>query len=267
MERIVQAEELLKQGDLANSLERLQQSVRERPSDPGLRVFLFQLLCITGDWKRALSQLQLTAELDAINLPMVQTYRDAIACEFFRQQVFAGSQSPLVFGDPPGWIALLIEALHMAAQGKNEHAKLLQQEALSQAPARPGVIDSQSFAWIADADQRIGPVFEAIINGRYYWIPMDRLGSVELEAPSDLRDMVWAPVRLRFENGGATVALIPSRYSGTERSDDDALKLGRKTLWQELFPDFFTGLGQRMLVTDRGDHALLNTRNISFESA
>jgi type VI secretion system protein ImpE len=265
-ECVVQAEEFLQQGDLVNSLDRLQQSVRERPSDPGLRVFLFQLLCITGDWPRALNQLQLTAELDAINLPMAQTYRDAIACELFRQQVFAGCQTPLVFGDPPSWIALLIEVLHMAAQGKSERAKLLQQEALTQAPAKSGVIDGQSFTWIADADQRIGPVLEAIINGRYYWIPMDRLSSVELDTPSDLRDMVWAPARLRFENGGATVALIPSRYSGSERSDDAALKLGRKTLWQEPVPDFFTGLGQRMLVTDRGDHALLNTRNISFES-
>jgi type VI secretion system protein ImpE len=267
MERIVQAEELLQQGDLANSLESLQQSVREQPSDPGLRVFLFQLLCVTGDWQRALSQLQLTAELDAINLPMAQTYRDAIACELFRQQVFAGSQSPLVFGDPPGWIALLIEALRMAARDKPERAQRLQQEALSQAPAKPGEIDGQSFAWIADADPRIGPVLEAIINGRYYWIPMDRLSRVELESPSDLRDMVWAPARLQFENGGTTVALIPSRYSGTETSDDAALKLARKTLWQEPVPDFFTGLGQRMLVTDRGDHALLNTRNIRFESA
>ncbi|MEJ2455370.1 MAG: type VI secretion system accessory protein TagJ [Candidatus Thiodiazotropha sp.] len=266
MEQVVQAEELLQQGDLMNSLERLQQSVRERPADSGLRVFLFQLLCVTGDWQRAWDQLQLTAELDAINLPMAQTYREAIVCELFRQQVFAGSQSPLVFGDPPGWMALLIEALQMAAGGKHERARLLQQAALEQAPAKAGVIDGQAFAWIADADPRIGPVFEAIINGRYYWIPMDRLSGVELEVPRDLRDMVWAPARLQFENGGATVALIPSRYSGTERSDDAALKLARKTLWQEPAPDFFSGLGQRMFVSDRGDHALLNTRTLRFES-
>jgi len=261
----MQADELLQQGDLNSSLQVLQQSVREQPAEPALRVFLFQLLCVTGDWQRALKQLQLTGELDALNLPMVQTYREAISCELFRQHVFAGHQSPLVFGDPPAWIALLIEALRLTGQGAPDSAERLRQEAFDLAPANPGVIDDQPFAWIADADQRIGPVIEAIINGRYYWIPMQRLRKLEIEPPCDLRDIVWAPVRLQFENGGATVALIPSRYSGTEESNDTALKLGRKTLWQESFPNYFTGLGQRMLVTDIGDHPLLNTRSICFE--
>jgi len=262
----MQAEQLLQQGDIDGTLQSLQQSVRERPSDPALRVFLFQLLCVTGDWQRALSQLQLTAELDTINLPMVQTYREAIACELFRQQVFSGRQSPLVFGDPPAWIALQVEALRLAGEGETDRSEELLQAAFTQAPANPGVIDGQPFAWLADADQRIGPVLEAIINGRYYWIPMQRLGKVEIDPPADLRDMVWAPARLHFENGGATVALIPSRYSGTEESGDAALKLGRKTLWRESAPEFYTGLGQRMFVTDIGDYSLLNTRSISFMS-
>lgn len=260
----MQAEQLLQQGDLDGTLQALQQNVRERPSDPALRVFLFQLLCVTGDWPRALNQLQLTGELDAINLPMVQTYREAIACELFRRQVFDGRQSPLVFGDPPPWIALLLEALRLAGEGANEHAEGLRQAAFEQAPANPGIIDEQPFAWLADADPRIGPVLEAIINGRYYWIPMQRLHKVEIDPPSDLRDMVWAAARLEFENGGTTVALLPARYSGTEESADASLKLARKTLWQEPFPQFYTGLGQRMFVTDIGDHPLLGTRSIRF---
>jgi type VI secretion system protein ImpE len=262
---MMQAEQLLQQGDLAGTLEALQENVRERPSDPALRVFLFQLLCVTGDWQRALSQLQLTGELDAINLPMVQTYREAIACELFRQQVFSGRQSPLVFGDPPTWIALLIEGLRLHGDGQSQRARLLRQEAFDQAPANPGRLDGEPFAWLADADQRLGPVLEAIINGVYYWIPMQRLSRVEIEPPSDLRDMVWVPVHLRFVNGGTTVALVPSRYCGTEVSGDAGLKLSRKTIWQESVPDFYTGLGQRMLVTDKGEQALLNLRNISFE--
>ena len=33
---------------------------------------------------------------------------------------------------------------------------------------------------------------EAIINGRYYWIPFSRLTRVSIEPPTDLRDMVLA---------------------------------------------------------------------------
>ena len=34
-----------------------------------------------------------------------------------------------------------------------------------------------------------GPVLEAVINGRYYWVPFSRLTKVALEAPEDLRDL------------------------------------------------------------------------------
>jgi type VI secretion system protein ImpE len=262
----MQAEQLLQQGDLVNSLQRLQQRVRERPSDPALRIFLFQLLCVSGEWQRALDQLRLTGDLDPINLPMVQTYRSAIACELFRQQVFSGRLTPLVLGDPPDWIAHLVEALRMGAQGEADGATQLQQRAFEQAPAIPGLIDGQPFSWLADADQRLGPVLEAIINDSYYWIPMQSLRKVEIEPPTDLRDMVWAPAHLQLHNGGVVVALIPARYSGTELTDDAALKLARKTQWQESFPDFFTGLGQRTIVTDSDDYPLLNIRTINFEA-
>ena len=40
-------------------------------------------------------------------------------------------------------------------------------------PAAP--IDGKAFAWMADADMRLGPVLEAVINGRYYWVPLVHL--------------------------------------------------------------------------------------------
>ena len=40
-----------------------------------------------------------------------------------------------------------------------------------------GSLNGQPFEWVADADSRLGPVMEAIINGRYYWVPFARLAS------------------------------------------------------------------------------------------
>jgi hypothetical protein len=34
----------------------------------------------------------------------------------------------------------------------------------------------------------------------------------------DLRDVVWMPAHLQFENGGESVALIPTRYPGSAAS-------------------------------------------------
>ena len=41
------------------------EQVRSEPANAKLRVFLFQLLCVNGDWDRALSQLNVAGELDA----------------------------------------------------------------------------------------------------------------------------------------------------------------------------------------------------------
>ena len=262
----MQAEELLRQGDVGEALRALQESVRSKPSDPRLRVFLFQLLCVRGEWERALSQLQLSGELDPINLAMVQTYREAVRCELFRQKVFSGEKSPLIFGDPPQWTAFMIEALRLLGAGEYTRSGELRDQAFELAPAIAGEIDGQPFQWIADADPRIGPVLEAVVNGRYYWIPMQRLTRVDIEAPVDLRDMVCTPAHLTFSNQGAAVALIPTRYPGSENSTDSAVQLARRTDWEQPVEDFYLGSGQRMFATDRDNYPLLSTRRILFHS-
>ncbi|MET0068559.1 MAG: type VI secretion system accessory protein TagJ [Candidatus Thiodiazotropha sp.] len=261
---MMDAEELLQQGQLDEALQALQQAIRKEPANVKLRVFLFQLLCVIGEWERALSQLDVAADMDSLNLPMAQTYRQAIQCELFRKEVFNGTRSPLIFGDPPEWTAFLIEALKHAGSGEYSQSETLRNQAFESAPGSAGNIDGQPFEWIADADNRVGPMLEAIINGRYYWIPMQRLKEVSIEPPEDLRDMVWAPAHLTFENEGQAVALIPSRYPNTENESDAMLKLARKTEWHEPYPGLYSGLGQRMFTTDQDEYPLLGTRQIVF---
>src|SRR5690606_12282675 len=109
------AEECLREGDLDGALAALQQSVRSHPADAKQRVFLFQLLAVRGDWDRALTQLDVLKDMDIGTLPMTQAYREAVRCERLRQTVFSGERSPLIFGEPEPWIALLIQALSLAA--------------------------------------------------------------------------------------------------------------------------------------------------------
>jgi type VI secretion system protein ImpE len=109
---------------------------------------------------------------------------------------------------------------------------------------------------------RLGPVIEAVINGRYYWVPFERLTRVSLEEPEDLRDIVWAPAHFQLDNGGEAFALIPSRYAYSEKSADPQIVLGRKTEWQDRGNEFFCGLGQRVLATDNGEVSLLDVREI-----
>ena len=261
------AEQSLKGGDPVAALAQLQEQVRARPADPKLRIFLFQLLCVVGQWERALNQLSVASNLDPEALAMAQTYGDAVRCEAVRDDVFDGKKSPMIFGQPDQWLALLIESLLLGGSGEHERSLQLRSRAFDEAPTSTGDIDGRPFAWISDADSRLGPVLEAVINGRYYWVPFSRLSKIELEPPEDLRDMVWIPAHLQFENGGESVALIPTRYPGSAASTDGLIALARKTVWEEIAPDTHRGLGQRVLTTDTDDTPLLEVRTISLTAS
>jgi type VI secretion system protein ImpE len=259
------AERCLREGDPALALQQLQEQVRLHPENARLRTFLFQLLVVLGQWQRALTQLELASSLDAAALAMTQVYREAIQCEALRAQVFAGRKSPMILGQPEPWLALLIESLLMAGSGHAAQSEALRAQAYETADAVTGAVDGTPFRWIADADSRLGPVLEAIIAGKYYWVPFAHLSEVTIEAPADLRDMVWLPAQLRFHNGGESVALIPSRYPGSEQSDQPLLALSRKTEWREVAPGVYHGLGQRILATDACEAPLLEIRHIILD--
>ena len=256
------ANEILREGNPKEALVKLQEQVRSNPANAEYRTFLFQLLSVLGDWERAMNQLNVVAELDDGTLAMVQTYSEAIRCELLREEIFAGKRSPLLFGEPQEWVALMFEALRLTAQGEYNRSQEIRNRALDAAPATSGRIDGQAFDWIADADPRMGPILEAVINGRYYWVPMHQIRTINIEEPVDLRDLVWMPVYFTWGNGGETVGLIPTRYPGSQRSEDPLVQMSRKTDWIEHPADLFLGIGQRMLATDTDEYPLMDIREI-----
>ena len=259
------AEEFISNGQLDEAYEQLKKQVQADPANPKLRIFLFQILIVMGEWQRGLTQLNVVGDMDAECLPMVQTYRELIRCEVFREDVFKGKRKPLVFGEPEQWIVFLIEALATTDSASESRVSELRKQAFEMAPAVSGTIDGDNFAWIADADSRLGPVLEVIINGRYYWVPFSAIKEVKIEEPTDLRDLVWTAAHFMWTNEGETIGFIPTRYVNTHLENEFDLKLSRKTVWQEGKEGDFLGKGQRLLATDNEDYSLMNIRRISFE--
>jgi type VI secretion system protein ImpE len=248
-------------------LKALIDEVRRDPADAKLRVFLFQLLCVTGDFARAKTHLEVARGMDSGALLMAQVYGDALACEPVRRGVFAGEATPTIFGDPEPWMAALCEGLRLEARGEATAAAALRDRAYDAAPATSGEIDGQRFAWIADGDSRIGPMVEIIVNGRYSWLPFMRIARLLTEPPSDLRDQVWMPAQIVLSNGGEIVGLIPTRYFGSEASADPLIRLARKTEWRAMSDESYAGLGQRMFITDQGEFPIMDARRIAFDPA
>lgn len=260
----MKAEEYLRQGDPAAALDALQGDIRNNPADPKMRVFLFQLLSITGQWDRATTQLDTLKDMDPATLAMVHVYRDVINCEKHRQAVFAGQAQPLLLGEPEPWLADLIQAQQSFAQGDFEAFATHNARAFEAAPALSGRLNDEPFEWLADADQRLGPVFEVIFNQHYYWVPVDRIVALEVEEPADLRDLVWVPAEITWVNGGQNMVMMPSRYPRLEGASGEDL-LARKTDWVQHADDVWEGTGQRVLVTDASETPFLHVRTIEFD--
>lgn len=259
------AEQLVREGRPDEALAELQDEVRRDPSNLKHRTFLFQLLAVLGQWDRALTQLNVIAEMDASCLMLAAMYRPALQAEALRTEIAAGRRSPIIFGEPEDWMASLVQASQMEGQGQLSESEALRGKALESAPATPGKIDGKPFEWIADADSRMGPMFEAIINGSLFWVPFSRVKQIQIEEPADLRDMVWIPATIIWTNGGEAFALLPVRYPGSERSKDDQVRLSRKTDWVDKGNGIQRGLGQRLFATNEDDFPLLSVRQIVMD--
>jgi type VI secretion system protein ImpE len=257
------AESALRAGRLDQALTELQADIRRKPQDKALRVFLFQLLSVNGAWERALRQLDVLVELDAQYALLAHTYRPLIACEMFRGELFRGLRSASSLGEPLSWFGSLVEATRLSALGEHAAAQALRDQAFEQADAVPGRLNGEPFAWIADADARLGPVLEVILQGRYFWVPFARILRVAFDPAEDLRDFVWLPARFTWSNGGEAVGFVPARYPGSEHGEA-AVRLARTTEWHATGGPAL-GRGQRMLATDSGDLGLLEVREIELD--
>jgi type VI secretion system protein ImpE len=251
---------------LAEQLLELKSAIRAEPANASLRVYHFQLLCVLGEWQKAVDQLQMSAQLDPAATSMARAYREAILCEGLRQEVFAGCKNPHILGEPTAWMSLLTDALKQSAAGRLEEAAQLRRQAFEMAPPSHGEIDGSPFEWIADADNRLGPICEFFANGCYYWLPFESIRRVAFEKPTDLRDLVWQGCEVTLTNGGNLMGFIPSRYP-LQSDDADDIKLARLTQWVELSDEHFAGRGQRLWATNSNEYALLDVRHLTLNCA
>lgn len=269
-------EQLLREGRLSDCLKAVEDQVRKNPADAKQRVSLFQVLCVLGQWDRAITQLEVAAELDPMNQLMAQMGQAAILCERLREEVYAGKRTPMILGEPEPWIAQLVQASALTAQGNHAAADALREQAFESAPSPSGAIDigrtegeleTHRFEWIADADPRMGPVLEAIVDGKYYWVPFHRIAMLRLEVPTDLRDTVWLPGQMILTAGGQKVVLIPVRYPGSQDARCEPLvRAARQTTWEDS-GGYEHPMGQRLFATDAGEFGLLDARAIRFDNA
>jgi type VI secretion system protein ImpE len=257
------AESLLKSGDLTACKAQLFSEIKKDPSNVNLRIFLFQLSCINRDWQRAKTQLDVLKDLSDSTLAMVNTYTQLIECELKREKVLSGDVEPVCFGEPSDWLACYVKAYQLYCVNEIDQAKQLIQQGAELAPMISGTVDEEPFEWLSDADVRFGPAIEVMLNGGYYWLPLEYISEINFEPVDDLRDLVWRAANLTLKNKGQLIVFIPVRYPISPETSDPQL-LARTCDWQEPVVDFYVGSGQRVFMSDKNEYPLLNIRSIKF---
>jgi type VI secretion system protein ImpE len=232
----MQARQLFQSGRLDEAIEALGAEVRDNPTDAQRRAFLFELLCFAGQFDRAEKQLTVLGKGNKNAEMGAFLYHAALHGERLRAEMFEKQNFPI-----------------------------------TQARVVGGTINGQPFESITDADPRIGARLELFVAGQYMWLPFEHLETLKMEAPTKLRDLLWAPAIVRPADsfGGIQLgeALVPVIAPLTWKQSDPAVRLGRVTEWRELEDGEQAPVGQKMLLVDDEEFPILEVRELVIEHA
>lgn len=259
------ARELLEAGRLTEALNALNESVRTRPTDATLRIFLFELLCLQGALDRAARQLEvLTAQArdPAFELG-VRLYRQLLDSERVRQQVFHHGMAA-AFLAPPSPSVLRYAALVRSLPAVEDTGQMLA-EAEEASPAIGGRFRERSFSHFRDADDRLAPVLEVHRDGKYYWLPLHHVKTLSVPSPQTLRELIWVRARVELHDGSGGEVFVPVRYVDSHTHANELVRLGRMTEWEALSGALVVGMGQRVFLVDDEEVPLLELGTIEFD--
>jgi len=74
-------QELYRAGRLSDAIKALSAELRDNPTDPRRRTFVFELLCVAGEYERADKQLEVLAQAGPSSELGVLLYRSALYAE------------------------------------------------------------------------------------------------------------------------------------------------------------------------------------------
>jgi type VI secretion system protein ImpE len=232
-------QELYRAGRLADAIKALSGELRNDPGDIRGRTFLFELLCFAGEYERADKQLEVLAQAGPTSEMGVLLYRSALYAERQRHDLFEKGELP---------------------PEKDDES------------SRGGMVNGNPFASFSDADPRIGARLEIFAAGNYLLLPLEHVASIQIPPPQRLRDLLWTPAAVRttpsFKGTELGEVLIPVLAPFSWRHPDEAVRLGRMTVWEKPEGyDYQVPFGQKMWLVDEEEIPLLELRGLEFNPA
>lgn len=255
-------------GRLAQALASATQEVKLHPSDVTKRRLLCEMLCFAGDLDRADLQLDAIGQMDASAALDVSQFRHLLRAEQARRQFYDQGRLPEFVDQPTAELQLRLEASIGAREGRDDEAAALLEKAEAIRPHIAGVCDSEAFDDLRDMDDMTASFLEVLTsNGKYYWVPFEKIELIEFEATQRPRDLMWRAAHLVVNGGPDGQVHVPALYAGSHASDDELVRLGRVTDWREAGGLTVRGTGQRTFLIGEKDRPILEIAKIEISSA
>ena len=249
------ATELFASGDLGGAIEVVTARVKKHPTDHDSRGLLAEFLCIAGELERADKLLEALGNQDVEAAPALALLRQILRAELARQEFFTQGRVPEFIGGPTPVLEKHLQASIYLRDGDRAQAAKLLAEAEEMRPAVSGECNGQTFDDLRDLDDLTAAFFEVLTTtGGYYWIPIERLVSVEFLPPQRPRDLIWRRAQMMVRDGPEGEVVVPAVYANPVGEVSDQVRLGRMTDWQGGDGEPVLGVGQRTFLV--GDEAL-----------
>ncbi len=244
------ASELLQAGKLQEAIDAQLKAVKAHPADHGKRFFLFELLAFAGDLDRARRQIDAVQLEDPERDTVVLAYRKLLDAEQTRRRLFSEGLQPQFLIAPPEHVKLRLEAVNRLREQRFAEAAEILTKASEATPPLVGMLNNKPFTSLRDCDDLFAGVLEVMAQGNYFWLPLEQVNTLALNAPKFPRDLLWMPARVEIREGPSGDVFLPTLYPGSYAHADDQVKLGRMTDWKSHEGGPVLGIGLRMFLVD-----------------
>jgi type VI secretion system protein ImpE len=256
--------ELYEAGNLQAAIEA---AVSEPLCDTACSRLLWALLCFAGQWERADERLESAGQQDPQAAEEVDRYRQLLCAEAARQQVFEQGRTPEFVGEPTPALRLHQDALICLRGGQAAEAARLLAQAAVQRPHVTGYCDGLEFVGFRDMDDLTAGFFEIFTpDGKYFWIPIEAVVSIEFPRPERPIDQLWRRAHVLLSGGSEAEVYLPALYPLTYRVDNDQLRLGRDTDWIGHEGEPVRGVGLRVFLVGDQDRTILAMDAVRFNT-
>ncbi|HBR57066.1 MAG TPA: hypothetical protein DEA22_06305 [Blastocatellia bacterium] len=254
----------LDKGDLKGAVESALNLVKTNPTDVSARIFLFELSCFAGDWERADKQLDVIGHQDAGAMIGAKIFQQNFIAERNRMKFFSDGLKPETMTATPAYMTDLMNANNRVREGDMAEARHLLDEVDENRPAFRCKVNGEGFADFRDYNDLTMCVFEVIFKDAYIWLPFEHVEKVEFTKPKSLRDLYWIQANVSLTNGTTGEMFFPALYSGSWKSSDDQIRLGRLTDWRDLGGEVFAGEGMKLFWMSGRDRSILDFETLEF---